>query len=862
MALGTAPASSSSSSSSSSSIPPRAISSSSSSSATSSVAVAISTTDSKAETLALEQLSNEHKKVLAEIEEEQNNGRNNKALNQKLAFLEQKISELKQEVNKPKAKQSASTSSSSSSSSSSSIPPRATSSSSSSSATLAAAVAASTRSDKEAKSAADSQSINKDNIPAFYNMLPIENLAFTLKHGILSRKRRDEYDKRGERTTNIANPSVQERRRIKHIPYKNQQGKLRSDVELDLAEWYDEDTINQLLRRHLPETILQIAQTQMEHANLLQDNLQQAIQEVRRTHQPAVIPIHLHGNHWAGLVIKLKPDGHLQVIYNDPKGNKLDSEKLAAEVVGHITAQDKAAEIIDLSLKQQDNDNDCGPFTIDNLVKLATKNTVGQSREAIVNLLQQPADGSARTLREQQHVLLQSVLPTDIRISGIPKKQQGDQKRPNYSMSVPKEKELSLHRFANLYLNPHNAMMAEVTDNRSRQGYGIQHGICVLQISREILHRGDVILTNQNAATAECQFIPADNWTLSPRSAKFLYRPVYRTKEEQETNSTFDRIAALYREKKTEEFNEECKKLGIMFRQAQRFFYNSRIQVKHDEIMKAKTVRQAEALVRSKVKPRFITKILVADEDTQKAVQAIVAASEFKHIPVVIHPTLFQFYSPLEQIDSPLLTAEQKAELTGEDGYGYPSDLSDTDDEEGVSNGEAIADFSSKEQNRSGTSSSTSSSSSSSSSSAAAQAINDSKQGTSLQARGMKRSRSSVNDNVSSTSSLSSSSSGTLESEQEEENEQRRQKKLKTVTPESETVATAASSSTVSAASSSSISSDSSSSFGFFSSSSSVAASATPAVPAGKASSSQRGQDLTLHSDNAAKPKQETVLRR
>lgn len=60
-----------------------------------------------------------------------------------------------------------------------------------------------------------------------------------------------------------------------------------------------------------------------------------------------------------------------------------------------------------------------------------------------------------------------------------------------------------LHSYANLYFNARNAMMYRRFDRHAE--------ICVVQVSPEILDLPDVVLTDCNAASGWCKFLPSPN---------------------------------------------------------------------------------------------------------------------------------------------------------------------------------------------------------------------------------------------------------------------------------------------------------------------------------------------------------------
>ena len=98
----------------------------------------------------------------------------------------------------------------------------------------------------------------------------------------------------------------------------------------------------------------------------------------------AVMLIHVGGNHWVGLIMRLKGDGRVQIIFNDPMGYSLLSRQgpVATFIQTIFNEVSTIAfcyphvfnchpEFIDLNLMQQRNGDDCGPLTVDNLVRLA-----------------------------------------------------------------------------------------------------------------------------------------------------------------------------------------------------------------------------------------------------------------------------------------------------------------------------------------------------------------------------------------------------------------------------------------------------------------------------------------------------------
>lgn len=85
--------------------------------------------------------------------------------------------------------------------------------------------------------------------------------------------------------------------------------------------------------------------------------------------EAAVIPLETGGAHWVCLTVTKDKDGQMVFTYNDPNGTPIGVRGDLVEMIGAMAPQ---AKIVDLQTKQQQNDTDCGPFVVDNLVKMAT----------------------------------------------------------------------------------------------------------------------------------------------------------------------------------------------------------------------------------------------------------------------------------------------------------------------------------------------------------------------------------------------------------------------------------------------------------------------------------------------------------
>lgn len=145
---------------------------------------------------------------------------------------------------------------------------------------------------------------------------------------------------------------------------------------------------------------------------------------------------------------------------------------------------------------------------------------------------------------------------------------------------------LRLHRHANLYLNAHNAMMYVDVEK-----YGHEN-LCVLRIRREILDRGDAMLSTRNSSTNGVRFFTptARDPLYSPRSTHYL---------------TVDRVLG---------FGED-KEVG-------------------------KPIRQAEVLLPYQIDPSYIGGVFVSCENSRVLVKATLESLELD-LPITVHPSLF-----------------------------------------------------------------------------------------------------------------------------------------------------------------------------------------------------------------------------
>ena len=103
------------------------------------------------------------------------------------------------------------------------------------------------------------------------------------------------------------------------------------------------------------------------------------------------------------------------MVYNNPQGFSIDLEPNAIrfvkiiQTIANEVIPGRVPNIIDLHLGQQHNGVDCGPFTVDNLVRIARNAATLDSldRDGIIARvgLFQPADGNAAIIRAEHNAI-------------------------------------------------------------------------------------------------------------------------------------------------------------------------------------------------------------------------------------------------------------------------------------------------------------------------------------------------------------------------------------------------------------------------------------------------------------------------
>lgn len=194
--------------------------------------------------------------------------------------------------------------------------------------------------------------------------------------------------------------------------------------------WYENHQIQYILEAsldknnfsvHAPISLNQNIDPSLLPTDQIPENvLKNAISQVTDgKKKAAVIPIEMGYGHWTGLVATYdEKDKQVILTFNDSLGNSIDYDgkklpKLIDKALGNLPNKPI---IIDEKIKQQDNNFDCGVFTVDNLIKIAKG--------------QQILKTNAQELRNQHAEILTQAM-TKQQAQGIGQQMQKDPKVPN-----------------------------------------------------------------------------------------------------------------------------------------------------------------------------------------------------------------------------------------------------------------------------------------------------------------------------------------------------------------------------------------------------------------------------------------------
>ncbi|MCX7090706.1 MAG: DarT ssDNA thymidine ADP-ribosyltransferase family protein [Legionellales bacterium] len=154
-----------------------------------------------------------------------------------------------------------------------------------------------------------------------------------------------------------------------------------------------------------------------------------------------------------------------------------------------------------------------------------------------------------------------------------------------------------LHTYANMYIQPHNAMMVVVQREISREH------LCVLRIDGKILRdrQSEVVITTKNAACHRARFFAPKDWAPSPFTARAL------------TSSLLSGLPSK--------------------KWAGRAAFQS-----------SKQSRQSEVLFPEKIEPGYINGVYVHNDEIKNRVCAMIQSQmpdSYTQPDVMVHPSLF-----------------------------------------------------------------------------------------------------------------------------------------------------------------------------------------------------------------------------
>lgn len=107
------------------------------------------------------------------------------------------------------------------------------------------------------------------------------------------------------------------------------------------------------------------------------------IKNIKNSNTAAVIPLNIHNNHWVGITFRMGNE-QLNAIYSDPLGNSLSTDNFNLFSQALVEGSQGNFQIIDLQLKQQISEDDSGPISVNNLVRLSLSNFGTWDKDAII----------------------------------------------------------------------------------------------------------------------------------------------------------------------------------------------------------------------------------------------------------------------------------------------------------------------------------------------------------------------------------------------------------------------------------------------------------------------------------------------
>lgn len=164
---------------------------------------------------------------------------------------------------------------------------------------------------------------------------------------------------------------------------------------------YRDYEISNIIRRFIDEQKVSVVDyASLTNQDLLKATITQSVQELQnRTKEAVLIPLNTGHEHWVSLAFKCDEKNNIQFIYNDSTGRPISDRP---ELVPIITEFVPVESILDCKTLQQQNDKDCGPFVVDNLIKIA-------KGEQILTAEQSKGTKGAE-LRQKHHAINQKQL--------------------------------------------------------------------------------------------------------------------------------------------------------------------------------------------------------------------------------------------------------------------------------------------------------------------------------------------------------------------------------------------------------------------------------------------------------------------
>lgn len=137
---------------------------------------------------------------------------------------------------------------------------------------------------------------------------------------------------------------------------------VKNDLD---TEWYSDKKIDNVLSYELSgkKDVVALRAIPLEGSDYFADALEEAARLATKEGKTVLMPINIHEDHWVGGMMKME-DEKLKFFHNDSLGNAMDPT-----MKGKI--ERAGIEIIDLKAQQQNDNYNCGPLTIHNLLEMS-----------------------------------------------------------------------------------------------------------------------------------------------------------------------------------------------------------------------------------------------------------------------------------------------------------------------------------------------------------------------------------------------------------------------------------------------------------------------------------------------------------